>query len=138
MTSLDVLKEALEAAQAAWAGCDWDTEFGPGRTNLRGLCSRQARLAAQATRGDESAHWRDVCHFLDAVEQDARRAAELAQGAVDVWSLGNVVEGLRRLEDAIALEARYREPVAYPGLRNLMQQDNARSIGAGKEIADAG
>jgi hypothetical protein len=118
---LDVLKEALQAAQAAWTGCDWDTEFGPGRENLRGLCSRQARLAALATRGDESAYWREVCRFLDSVEQDARTAAELASKAIDLWHLGNIGEALRQLEDAIALEARYREPVAYSELRSLMK-----------------
>ncbi len=131
MTSLDVLKEALQSAQAAWTGCDWDTEFGPDRENLRGLCCRQARLAALATRGDESDHWREVCRFLDAVEQDARLAAELASRAVEFWRLGNVTEALRRLDDALALEARYREPVAYLRLRSLMRQNESQSVDSG-------
>ena len=138
MTSLDVLKEALQTAQAAWTGCDWDTEFGLRRANLRGLCSRQARLAAQATRGEESAYWREVCKYLDAVELDARTAAELAGGAVEIWDLGNTVEALRRLEDAIALEARYREPVAYAKLLSLMRQNESCNMNAGKKIADSG
>ena len=121
ITPLQVLKQALQAAQAAWTGCDWDTEFGPARVNLRGLCSRQAKLAAQATRGEESSHWREACQFLDTVEHDARMAADLASKAVDAWSLGNIAEAIRRLEAAIELEARYREPVAYPSLRELMQ-----------------
>ena len=121
MTSRDLLHAALQSAQAAWTGCDWDTEFGPNRINLRGLSSRQARLAAQATRGDESTQWREVIHYLDAVEQDARLAAELASDAVDFWSLGNTAEASRRLEQAIALESHYRQPIAYPRLRPLMQ-----------------
>lgn len=131
MTRSDVLKEALKSAQAAWTGCDWDTEFGPDRENLRGLCCRQARLAAQATRGDESDHWREVSRFLDAVEQDARMAAESASAAVEVWILGNVTEALRRLDSAIALEARYREPVAYLRLRSLMRQSESHAVDAG-------
>ena len=138
MTSLDVLQEALQSSTSAWKGCDWDTNFGPRRTNLRGLCSRQARLAAQATRGDESAYWREVCRFLENVEQDARAAAELAGQAVEIWRLGNFTEGLRRMEEAIAIEARYREPVAYPKLRAIMQENESCSLGPGKGIADVG
>jgi hypothetical protein len=122
MTSLDVLNEALQSARAAWTGCDWDTEFGARRANLRGLCSRQAQLAAQATRGEESTHWREVGRYLETVEQDARRAADLAGEAIKVWSLGNVAEARNRLEEAIELEARYREPVAYSRLRRLMRE----------------
>jgi hypothetical protein len=121
MTSTELLRAALQSAQAAWTGCDWETEFGPGRINLRGLTSRQARLAAQATRGEESTQWREVCHYLDAVERDARLAAELASAAVDFWSLGNTAEASCRLEEAIALEAHYRPPFAYPRLRAVMQ-----------------
>jgi hypothetical protein len=138
MTSLDLLDEALQSAATAWTGCDWDTEFGPHKANLRGLCSRQARLAAQATRGEESARWREVCQFLEAVEQDARRATELVCGAIGVWRLGNELEALRRLDDAIALEARYREPVAYTRIRDLMQVNASCSVQPGNKIADAG
>ncbi len=111
MTSLNVLQEALQSSTSAWKGCDWDTDFGSRRANLRGLCSRQARLAAQATRGDESAYWREVCRFLENVEQDARAAAELAGQAVEIWRLGNFTEGLRRMRRG----DRYRSSLSGAG-----------------------
>ena len=138
MTPLDVVTEALRSAHAAWTGCDWDIEFGPSRTNLRGLCGRQARLAAQATRGDESAHRRAVCRYLHSVERDARTATQLACAAVAAWRLGNISEALRRLEDAIAVEGRYHDPVAYPRLRQFVRPDDCRSEDAGKKVGDTG
>ncbi len=120
MTSLDAIVEALQSAQVAWTGCDWDTEFGPQQLNLRGLTSRQAHLAAQATRGDESACWQEACQFLDKIERDAKAAAELASEAVDCWRRGDKVDAGRRIKQAVALESAYRTPIAYRKLAVLM------------------
>ena len=59
---------------------------------------------------------------MDLVELDAKKAAALAAEAVDVWGLGDFAKASSRLEEAIAIEARYRNPIAYPGLRPLMQE----------------
>lgn len=121
MTSLDRLKQALHAAQRSWSGCDWNTDYGSGGINLRGLSSRQASLAAKATRGEESDNWRSACEYLHLVERDAHQAAGLASDAVEAWRLGDSRAAMALLEEAISLEARYREPIAYPELRTLMQ-----------------
>ncbi len=93
MDSTSILNQALDAAQSAWVGCDWDTEFGDRKQNLRGLRSRQAKLAAQATRGAESIRWWEACRFLERIEQDARAAASLAAKAVAQWQRGDLASG---------------------------------------------
>jgi hypothetical protein len=120
MTSPRELRRALQVAQSAWIGCDWDTDFGPGHINLRGLSSRHAWLLASATRGSESENWREAKLFLDRLEQDARTAAALASDAVDVWCLGNHDNARELVEDAIGLEGNYRNPIVYPRLRQIM------------------
>lgn len=122
MTSSEDLLEALRSAPSSWQGCDWDTEFGLRRANLRGLSSRQARLAAEATRGKESEFWREAFRYLDGVERDARTAASLASEAIVLWQLGSHAEALTRLDGAITLEGKYRTPVCYAPLRRLLQE----------------
>jgi hypothetical protein len=127
MNTVELMNEALRDAQAAWVGCDWDTVFGRRRANLKGLRSRQARLAAQATRGTESAFWHEVYRFLDMVEKDAQQAGEIAAEAVAHWCRGDLTAALSKLDDAIALESLYREPLAYPRLSSLMRSQHAAS-----------
>lgn len=122
MTTAEDLSTALQQAQSSWKGCDWDTQFGLRRANLRGLCSRQARLAADATRGEESDFWREVFRYLDGVERDAAAAASLASEAVALWQIGKKLEALQRLDVAISLEAKYRSPACYVELREQMQE----------------
>lgn len=114
------LNQALFAARSAWIGCDWDTEFGDRKQNLRGLRSRQAKLAAQATRGNESMHWWDVYRFLERIETDARSAAALATAAVAHWQRGEWTPALDQIDRAIALEAAHHPPHVYSRLRQLM------------------
>lgn len=118
------LAEALRVAQAAWSGCNWKTEFGVARINLCGLRSQQVRLAAQATRGAEATCWQAACHYLETVERDARQAAELARRSIDKWHLGDIESARQLLDDAIALEAQYRPPIAYASLRELISRAN--------------
>ncbi len=121
MTATDEISAALRIAHSGWIGCDWDTEFGPERANLRGLSSRQARLAAEATRGSESQFWREAQQYLDQIERDRGAAANYASEAVDFWRLGNKVAAMERLESAINLEATYRSPVVYSKLREVLR-----------------
>ena len=123
MAAADEILTALQLAQSAWTGCDWDTDFGLRRANLRGLCSRQARLAAEATRGAESEFWREAFQYLDTVERDAVSAASLASEAVVLWQFGNTAEALERLDGAIALESRHRTPSGYAALREKMTEN---------------
>ena len=125
------LAEALQAAQAGWSGCDWETEFGTTRVNLRGLRSHQARLAAQATRGAEASCWQEACRYLETVERDASRAAELARCCIEKWMLGDIEAARRLLDEAIALEARYRRPITYPNLKSALGIKTPPSTQAG-------
>lgn len=122
MDSTSILNQALDAAQTAWVGCDWDTEFGERKQNLRGLRSRQAKLAAQATRGAESIHWWDAYRFLARIEADAKTASSLATTAVALWQRGEFASGLERLDQAIELESTYHSTPVYASLRQLMLQ----------------
>ena len=115
------LAEALQVAQAAWSGCDWETEFTVARINLCGLRSHQARLAAQATRGAEATCWREACHYLETVEREARQAAELARRSIEKWNLGDAESARKLLDEAVALEAQYRQPIAYANLRQAIR-----------------
>ncbi len=118
------LAEALRVAQAAWSGCDWETEFGVSRINLCGLRSQQVRLAAQATRGAEASCWQEAFHYLETVEREARQAAELARRAIEKWNLGDRESARKFLDEAIALEAQYRPPIAYANLSEVMKRSD--------------
>ena len=120
MDSTLILNQALDAALTEWVGCDWDTEFGESKQNLRGLRSRQAKLAAQATRGAESIRWWEACRFLERIERDARAAASLAKTAVAQWQRGDLATALSHLDKAIELESIHRSPRVYPLLRRRM------------------
>lgn len=122
----ELVEKTLRSCQSAWTGCRWETEFAGRKANLRGLNSRQALMAAQATRGKESDYWRDVFRYLEIVEKDARMAAEIAAESVDIWRRGEVDAALSKLDEAIALELLYRDRSVYSRLRTALQSTLAK------------
>lgn len=124
----DLVEETLKACQSEWIGCQWEMEFGGRRADLRGLHSRQAWLAAKATRGDESEYWRGVFRYLEGVEKDAKMAAQIAAEAVAIWRRGEVAEALARLDEVIALESLYHNRPVYSRLRGIMQSAPACDV----------
>ncbi|NND97205.1 MAG: hypothetical protein HKN47_07745 [Pirellulaceae bacterium] len=119
MVLTDQLRDAIQQAKAAWQGCDWHTEFGPHRIDLHGLRSRQAELAAKATRGQESECWREAAQWLAAVERDSLRAAELADLALEAAQSGQFEAAARIIAEVVALEQKYHEAYAYEQVREM-------------------
>ncbi|OYP31137.1 hypothetical protein [Rhodopirellula sp. MGV] len=96
-----------------WTGCDWETEFGPLKLNLKGIRSRQAMLAASATRGQEAEQWRDAAKWLQALEDDARKASEFWQLACLAESNGEMDQAVRLRSAGDAIEEKYpRHPAS--------------------------
>ncbi len=122
MTPLEALWDAFEEAKSAWTGCHWETEFGSRRLNLCGLRSRQAAIAAKATRGEESTCWNEACQWLQVVEHDAARAAELADMAIRALGRHQFALAERHFGEAVALEQKYRGGVAYGRLQRASEQ----------------
>jgi len=122
MKPLGDLRDAMKEAKLAWQGCEWITEFGPQRMNLCGLRSRQASLAAKATRGEESKCWKEAALWLETVERDAARAAELAEFAIQAAQQNEFQKMQRLLMDAIALEQKYRIAIVYTDVKRVCDQ----------------
>ncbi|MCC9602174.1 hypothetical protein LOC67_16575 [Stieleria sp. JC731] len=90
-----------------WTGCDWETEFGPLKLNLQGVRSRQAMLAASATRGQEAEQWKNAAIWLKDLEEDARRATELWHQATQAELDGRLDQALKLRCAAEAIERKY-------------------------------
>jgi hypothetical protein len=118
---LDGIVSALAAASGKWTGCDWSTQFGRSRLDLRDLHSSQATLMAQATAGGEAADWRDAVTWLKRVEQDASQAESEAQSAARLARSGKLRDALQCADRACAIEARYRKPLTWRPLRDAME-----------------
>ncbi len=112
----------VRLAQESWVGCCWDTEFGSYRLNLRGLLSRQALVAARATRGEESQCWRQAAEWLALVESDARTAAEYASSALQSFESGELAVAIRLFDQASTLAAKYPVSVGYVACRSLCEE----------------
>jgi len=118
---LEEFAAAMAAASGKWTGCDWCTQFGPTRLDLRDLHSSQANLMAQATAGSEAADWRDAVTWLKRVEQDASQAESEAQTATRLARSGKLRDALQCADRACAIEARYRKPFTWRPLRDAIE-----------------
>ena len=110
------LQRAFHAGQSQWVGCDWDTDFGPRRLNLRGLTSRQARLLANAMAGEESQTWHDASRWLTQVEADARIAETAARSAIAHALNNDWCDAERDAMKAIKIESSYPRPSVWQEL----------------------
>lgn len=116
----EIQQRLYEIACDQWTGCNWRTAFGPLRLNLMGMRSRQATLMAEATSGEESAAWSDAVDFLSRVENDSRLACNAARCAVVLAAKGEMLEAIAEADRAVALEAKYHDPVVWSPLRNAL------------------
>ena len=118
--STETFQQLYDAAIKQWTGCNWRTDLGPLRLNLMGIHSRQARLIAEATSGEESVAWEEATKFLSQVEVDSRAASKAAENAIRLIAEGKLAEAIADAERAIALEAKYREPKVWKPLRDAI------------------
>ncbi|TWU59163.1 hypothetical protein Poly51_19490 [Rubripirellula tenax] len=97
------------------------TCFGPRKLNLEGIRSGQARLAANATRGDEATCWEAAVTWLSEVEKDAGQAAELADRAFAAAEQSRWVVTSALLRQAESLEAKYHQLDGYQQVREAFE-----------------
>lgn len=120
--SFDMIAQLIQTARVRWQGCDWPTQFGLRMLDLNGIRSRQAKLAAKATRGEESACWAAATAWLAEVEGDAKKAASLAEKALDeakrrCWDSANDL-----MRQAESLESKYGQLTDYRHVREALQR----------------
>ena len=113
---------ACSGSAAAWTHCQWPTAYGPLQLNLQGITSRQARIAARALSGHEAACWRDAAGWLERLEEDAYRAAELAELARRRWSQGDRAGALQAARTAVRIERQYRPDSNCESLYKLLYE----------------
>jgi hypothetical protein len=111
---------ALTAASGKWTGCEWPTEVGQRRLNLNGMRSSQALLMERATAGSEAADWRTAVVWLRQVEQDAQQAEAAARMAVELAKTGRLGEAIAYASRACDIEQRYRRPLTWQPLLNVI------------------
>ncbi len=120
------LREMLAATVGRWTGCDWITSYGPKKLNLQGLQSRQAYRISDYTSAEESVCWAEAAGYLEQIEQDAAKAEMLAKRAVRLLFDGRDAEALEAIDLAVAIEAKYREPVVWRQLQNAVRAQGLR------------
>ena len=118
----EAMRQLIQAAQTHWQGCDWPTRFGPKNLDLTGIRSRQAKLAAKATRGEEATCWATAVAWLSEVETDAAQAAELADRAFSEAEQYHWVAAHDLLQQAESLEAKYGQLDGYRHVREALQR----------------
>lgn len=116
MNSAKEISDVYLAAVDRWTGCDWTTNFGSRHLNLHGMNSRQTRLLAEATSGEESSAWGDATRWLDQVQRDAKAAQTAAATAIECLQKDDVSAALSKIKEARQLESRYRQPVVWAPL----------------------
>lgn len=116
--TLDTVAQVHARSMTQWWGCNWQTQFGPRKLNLHDVRSRQARLIANATSGDESSAWDAATEYLSDVENDAAAAEHAAAKAVSLVRRGQWHKALTTIDEAVALETKYRQSVVWRPLRD--------------------
>lgn len=118
LATYESVTRVYESATRQWWGCNWRTEFGSRKLNLCDVRSRQARLMANATSGDESSAWEQATRYLAEVEVDARNAERAAAHAISMVDNGRWRDALSEMDIAVKLESKYRESIVWRPLRN--------------------
>lgn len=122
IASLESLRRILDRATKNWNGCNWQTEFGSRKLDLCGIRSHQAHWLAEATSGDEALAWQIAERFLSQLEEDAKRAAKHGERCFELFAASRWQEALAFAEAAVLLEATYRDPIAWPPLRDAIAE----------------
>ncbi len=115
--TLDTVVEAHALATKQWWGCNWRTQFGPRKLNLRDVRSRQARLIANATSGEESSAWEAATEYLVGIENDASDAEVAAAKAVLLVRRNSWRKALGAIDEAVVLETKYRHSIVWGPVR---------------------
>ncbi|TWU57104.1 hypothetical protein [Rubripirellula reticaptiva] len=71
---------------------------------------------SDSTSGSESAAWLEATQFLERVEIDAKAAKAAASKAVSLIESGHLSEALIEAEQAVSLESKHRNAVAWKPL----------------------
>jgi hypothetical protein len=116
------ISDVYLAAVDRWRGCDWATNFGPQRLNLQGMNSKQTRLLAEATSGEESNAWGEATRWLEQVERDANAAQSAANTAIELLETDDLPVALSKVKEACQLESKYRQPVVWTPLCKLISK----------------
>jgi hypothetical protein len=112
----------FRAAENRWGGCDWDTQWGSNKLNLKGLTARRTRLMANAISGVEAKAWSDAGDWLAQIEMAAAEAKSLAAQAVQQCQNANWAQALQLMEAACAIESKYHSTLVWQSLREAIQQ----------------
>ncbi len=114
----DSIMQTHALAISQWWGCNWQTQYGPRKLNLLDMRSRQARLIAEATSGEEAKAWDAATTYLHEVESDAAAAEMAATDAISLVNREQWPAALAAIEKAVALETKYRQSVVWHPLRD--------------------
>ncbi|WP_417739618.1 hypothetical protein [Rosistilla oblonga] len=116
MQAANAIDAAYEKGRNRWRGCDWTTSFGSMGLDLNGMKPHQTRWLAGATSGEEAKHWEQAAEWLARVARDAQQAEAAATEAAALWKAGERTLALEKIQAAVALEARYRNPFVWKPL----------------------
>lgn len=114
---------AFESLVNRWVCCDWATEFGILKLNLRNLRSSQLDRLAKATSGIESLEWRKAATWARKVEDDARRTQNLARQARDAFLQQDLSSSIKFAERAVQLEQAWHEEPLWRFLLQAIQKE---------------
>lgn len=105
-----------------WQGCDWHTQFGALKVDLRRLRSQQTRLLSDATSGEEAHVWEQATGWLRQIEHDAQTAETAAGDAVQAVQKLDFDWAEERIREAVNLEAKYRTAMVWGPLATLIAE----------------
>ena len=138
LVSNETFGSLFDELAGRWVGCDWRTEFGPGRLNLQAMTAEQAALLGRATGGWESFQWREAARFLAHVEADAKAARRAAELARDHAIAGQLPLALEHAHRACELERRYHANPGWEPLEAAIQQRMVHAVEACPSLHAAG
>jgi hypothetical protein len=121
--TLQSVAKAYDSTHRQWQTCDWTTEFGGLKLNLRGLRSAQALRLAKATCGSESNEWRMAAKWLRTIENGAATAESFALLAVDAASIGDHADAVKLIAQAVEAEAAWHEKPIWRALQIAIQRE---------------
>lgn len=126
MSSIEI-QRAFQYGLGRWVGCDWDIAFGTQRLQLKGMKSRQARLLANATAGNESLAWHEAANWLENVERDAQQAESEAYCANELAKSGRLSDAEVHARKACELEQSYEQSIAWAELLQAIQHARGKT-----------
>jgi hypothetical protein len=115
------IDSAFRAAAGRWRGCDFATEFGTSKINLKGLRASQAFVLARAASEQDRRDWHAAAAWLEAIERDAAAAETEARHAVDLARIGMLDDAIEHAHAACTLERKYHERLLWGPFLQLIE-----------------